>query len=391
MDSFASYLLNEPNYIQKMIITYYMSKKTGIFFDKSIILRTQIGRMFLNYASLDVDKNEVITALLLCNCKKVDNPQKIGKLETYAKEGAEYLATLGFNKRFCKICEGLNRYIPAEPRVKESDILELVDQFCGLILRRAEREAFTPKEALIILKERNLKNLKNRYLEDFIIFVNAMENVLIKGSVDVPVLRKLAFLTEREKDVKNFIAKLGNRYSEEIDRLMKVDLKKQAQEILYNNTLSSTKKYISRNQIVEKTKALAKRKKIYNENNIEINNTLPNSEIIKQKASVKSKENKQKHLEEKHYEKNSIKKATVQKKKTTVEKNVMKAKPKKSKSAVTKKVEQAKQMAKETKKKLQTVHRYTRKIQKSNRQKSLFSKEVADRIMNHTSYYRIEN
>ena len=106
--------------------------------------------MFLNYSDLGVDKNEVITELLLCNCKKVDNAQKIGKLETYAKEGADYLSTLGFSKKFCHTCEGLNRYIPAEPREKESDILEVIDQFSGLILRRVEREAFTPKEALII-------------------------------------------------------------------------------------------------------------------------------------------------------------------------------------------------------------------------------------------------
>ena len=73
MEDFAMYILNEQDYIQKMIIAYYMSKRTGIFFDKSIILRTQIAKMFINYASLDVDMNEVLTAMLLCNCKKIDN------------------------------------------------------------------------------------------------------------------------------------------------------------------------------------------------------------------------------------------------------------------------------------------------------------------------------
>ena len=91
MEDFAMYILNEQDYIQKMIIAYYMSKRTGIFFDKSIILRTQIAKMFINYASLDVDMNEVLTAMLLCNCKKIDNSQKLGKMETYAKEGADYL------------------------------------------------------------------------------------------------------------------------------------------------------------------------------------------------------------------------------------------------------------------------------------------------------------
>lgn len=242
MEDFATYILNEKDPIQKMLIVYYMSKKTNIFFDKSIILRTEIGRMFLNYTNADVDKNEVLTELLLCNCKKVDNPQKIGKLETYAKEGADYLSTLGFSKKFCHTCEGLNRYIPAEPREKESDILEVVDQFSGLILRRAEREAFTPQDALIILKERNLKNVENKYLEDFILFVNEMESVYIKDTVEVPVIRKLAFLCEKEPDVKSYIAKLSSRYSEEIDKLMKVNVKEKTEEVLYNESEKKTSK-----------------------------------------------------------------------------------------------------------------------------------------------------
>ena len=235
MEDFAMYILNEKDHIQKMIIAYYMAQKTGTFFDKSIVLRAEIARIFLNYTGLDVDKNKVLTAVLLCNCKKIDNAQKLGKLETYAKEGAEYLSTLGFDKEFCTICEGLNRYSGIKRRKKESDILELVDQFTGLILKRAERDAFTPEEALIILKERNLKNLTNRYLEDFIVFVKAMEDVFIHDTVDVPIIRKLAFLAEREPDVKSFIAKLGNRYSSEIDRLMKIDIKEDAENLLYSN------------------------------------------------------------------------------------------------------------------------------------------------------------
>ena len=298
MEDFAMYILNEQNYIQKMIIAYYMSKRTGIFFDKSIILRTQIAKMFINYASLDVDMNEVLTAMLLCNCKKIDNSQKIGKMETYAKEGADYLFTLGFDKRFCKICEGVNRYSGIKQRCKERDILEVVDQFSALILKRIERDAFTPKEALVVLKERNLKNIKNRYLENFILFVNAMEDVNIRDTIEVPVLRKLAFLTEREKNVKSFIAKLGNHYAEEIDRLMKVNIKKQAQELLYN-------------------------------------------QLAIEKDEVRSK--------------NKVKEAVN-----------------------------------ETKKKIQTAHRYTRKIQRNNAERSLFSKEAANRILNHESLYKID-
>lgn len=248
MENFATYILNEENCIQKMIIAYYMSQKTHIFFDKSIVLRTEIARMFMNYASIDVDKNLVLTAILLCNCKKVDNAQKIGKLETYAKEGAEYLSTLGFNKRFCKICEELNRYSGSEPREKESDVLELVDQFTGLILKRAEREAFTPEEALVILKERNLKHVHNRYLEDFIVFVKDMENVFIRDTIEVPVIRKLVFLQNKEATVKSYIAALGNKYSDEIDKLMNDYMKKSSKKILTTEEKKTEPKELNKNK-----------------------------------------------------------------------------------------------------------------------------------------------
>jgi len=321
MEDFATYILNERDHIQKMIIAYYMAQKTGCFFDKSIVLRAEIARMFLNYTGLDVDKNKVLTAVLLCNCKKVDNAQKLGKLETYAKEGAEYLSTLGFDKDFCTICEGLNRYSGIKRRKKESDILELVDQFTGLILKRAERDAFTPDEALIIVKERNLKNLTNKYLEDFIIFVKAMEDVFIHDTVDVPVIRKLAFLAEREPDVKSFIAKLGNRYSSEIDKLMKIDIKEDAENLLYSN----------------------------NEEKDERDNEDDEEEIRRKD--------------------NNTEKA-VERLNKTVNKTV--------------------ERVEEARKKMHKVHRYTRKIYKTQSDRSLFSQETLDRILNNRQPFKLD-
>ena len=46
MEDFATYILEEENLSQKMLITYYLSKKTGIFFDKSIVLKAEIAKMF---------------------------------------------------------------------------------------------------------------------------------------------------------------------------------------------------------------------------------------------------------------------------------------------------------------------------------------------------------
>ncbi len=73
MEDFATYILEEENLSQKMLITYYLSKKTGIFFDKSIVLKAEIAKMFIEYMQINVDKNLVLTAMLLCNCKKIEN------------------------------------------------------------------------------------------------------------------------------------------------------------------------------------------------------------------------------------------------------------------------------------------------------------------------------
>lgn len=230
MEDFATYILEEQDYAQKMVIVYYLSKKTGIYFDKSVVLKAQLAKMFMDYIDTDIDKNLVITAMLLCNCKKIDNALKIGKLETFAKEGAEYLETLGFNKRFCKICEEVNRYSGSESRERESDILEVVDQFVGLILNRVEREAFSTQEALIILTERNLKHSNNKYLDSFVTFVNDMENVYIKDIVEVPVIKKLVSIHNKEANVKTFIASIGNRYSAKIDKIISKVVSHQAKK-----------------------------------------------------------------------------------------------------------------------------------------------------------------
>lgn len=177
MNTFADYILEEKDLACKMEITYYLSKKTKIFFDKSIIFKTEIARMFIDYSNLDVDRNLVLTACLLCNCKKIDGPQSLESLHSYAKNGADFLESLGFDKRFCKICEEVNRYSGSEPREPESDILELVDNFGGMLLDRPERAGYSPEKALIQLEESNLRGKENIYLEQFKTFVEQMQEV----------------------------------------------------------------------------------------------------------------------------------------------------------------------------------------------------------------------
>ncbi len=178
-ETFASYILSEKDWIRKMEIMYYLERKTNIFFDKSVVFKTELAKLFIEQKKIDVDKNLVVTACLLCNCKKPKQFTDLDKVRLYAKEGAEYLAQLGFSRRFCKICEEVNRYSGSEPREKESDILELVDQYGGMLLDRPERIGFKPDEALVLLEYRNLKDKNNVYLEDFKEFVNEMQEVYI--------------------------------------------------------------------------------------------------------------------------------------------------------------------------------------------------------------------
>ena len=177
--TFADYILSEKNWIKKMEIMDYLNKRGNIFFDNSVVFKTELLKLFLDNTDLGFDSNMLITACLLCNCKKVENFTDMSKIKTYAKEGAEYLRTLGFAERFCRICEQINRYSGSEPREPEADVLELIDQFGGMLLDRPERIGFKVDEALVLLEFRNLKGKDNRYLEVFKDFVNRMEAIKV--------------------------------------------------------------------------------------------------------------------------------------------------------------------------------------------------------------------
>lgn len=177
MESFAEYMLAEKDFDRKIEIAYYLQKKTGIFLDNTVLFKTVITKLFIETMELDVDENLLITASLLYACKKVNDFQSIEKVKNYAKESADYLKTIGFSDEFCKICQQHNRYSGDLRREKEADILELVDQFGGMMLDRPERKGFPADEALVLLEHRNLKGLNNRYLEQFKVFINVIKEI----------------------------------------------------------------------------------------------------------------------------------------------------------------------------------------------------------------------
>lgn len=202
METFATYILDENKDLEeKMEIMCYLEKKLRsnpekrIFFDKTIIFKTALAKIFIETMNIDVDENLVLTAMLLCNCKKGSEPQKIGTIKTFAKTGADFLLTLGFDKRFCKICEELNRYSGSYPREKEGDLLEIIDNFGGMMLDREDRRGYAPLDALIQLEHANLKDKDNRYKEIFRKFIEKMEdvNIVIKeNNMEINGLRALA-------------------------------------------------------------------------------------------------------------------------------------------------------------------------------------------------------
>ena len=197
METFANYILSEKDYVAKLGIMFFMEKKTDVFFDNSVVFKATLAKMFIEYNNLDIDENEVLTACLLCGCKKNDNPQDLSRVRLYAKEGAEYLEELGFSKRFCKICEEQNRYSGNEVREKESDVLELVDQFGGMLLHRPERMGFAVDEALCLLEHRTLKGKDNRYLEQFKNFVERMELIEVNSRGIITEMRNRINLCDK--------------------------------------------------------------------------------------------------------------------------------------------------------------------------------------------------
>ena len=171
------YIFGQKDLEKKIGRMYHLKQELDIFFDNSVIFKALIVKMFIEIMELDVDSELLINAMLLCQCKKVPNAQDISKIETYAKESADYLKKLGFDDDFCILCEQHNRYSKSYPRKKESDILELADQFGGMLLDREDRVAMPIEEAIILLESRNLKGLNNAYIEDFKKFVKIAKEV----------------------------------------------------------------------------------------------------------------------------------------------------------------------------------------------------------------------
>lgn len=155
--------------IEEMIyLKRVMEKKRNeyMFFNKSTVFKATIAMMMAEYAGLsESDKNKLVTACLVCNCKKRDSARTPEDLKKDIDNTRIFLKSLGFSDSFCYDCQQINRYSKTDPRTEMGDMLELVEQLGGLLLDRPERKGFSPEDALQLIKDRNLKGFNNRFLK----------------------------------------------------------------------------------------------------------------------------------------------------------------------------------------------------------------------------------
>ncbi len=192
MSTFAEYILSEKDFIKKIDAMIFLKKKNKVFFNVSVIMKTEILREFMSVMKIDVDRNLVLTASLMYDCLKVESPEQINKTRKMDECYRNYLKNLGFSERFCNICIGHDRQYKIDNRENESDLLEIVDQFGAMLLHRSDRLAYSVEEAMDLLKNKNLAKVNNQYLGLFEEFVDIME--------DMEVLQ-LGLLTRFQKDM----------------------------------------------------------------------------------------------------------------------------------------------------------------------------------------------
>lgn len=192
MSTFAEYILSEKDFIKKIEIMCYLKKKEHAYFNTSVIMKTEILREFIKVMKLDVDENLVVTAGLMYDCLKVESPEEINKIRKMDGAYREYFKSLGFSDRFARICIGHDRQYNLEKREKESDLLEIIDQFGAMLLHRSDRLAYSVNEALDLLKNKNLYKVDNQYLSAFDDFVYIMEDIHVM---------QLGLITRFQKDM----------------------------------------------------------------------------------------------------------------------------------------------------------------------------------------------
>ena len=177
--NFAEIILSEKDFVKKLEIVSLFQKKEKVFFDTSVVFKAEVAKQFIETMRIDVDENIVLTACMVYSFKRLQSPAELGRIKNEWQNDYKYFKSLGFDDRFCKICSEYCRHIETEDieREKEGDILELVENFGGLVMYREDRLAYPVDEALDIMECKNLYGKNNRYLPQFKQFVEIMEDI----------------------------------------------------------------------------------------------------------------------------------------------------------------------------------------------------------------------
>ncbi len=248
--SVAKYLFIQKDLTKKIELVYYLKKKQDIFFDNSVILKTELARMFIDSMCLNVDRNTVLTACLVYSLKKKNVKKNVNEIKEEKNRNKDFIMKLGFNRSFTKICSEYNRVDESKnyKRTPEGDILELVDNFGGMLLHRENRLAFTPKEAIELLESKNLKGKENRFLEEFKFFIDVMEEasdfgIISKLQTSINRLKRddissalRAIYDSRDRIENIFLLSKNELFEEQVDffNLIKITKKKTFELVEYN-------------------------------------------------------------------------------------------------------------------------------------------------------------
>ena len=158
----ADLIFAEGNYQKKIVMIHSLSLAFDLFFDASVIYKTDLITMFMNNVDIELDLQLMQTLGLLFSCKKgffLD--------DAYLEESAEFLFKIGFSREFCDICKNVFPKNPDET-FKEAELLRLIDKFGDLLLKNSEREGFPVDKAIEMLSKDEKYNL---YLNDFLYYL----------------------------------------------------------------------------------------------------------------------------------------------------------------------------------------------------------------------------
>ena len=195
----ADALLEEKDLIKKFEIMFYFQKKESIFFNTTSMIKAELMRMFLENQKIEgVDISEMLTLALIYTVKRIDSPQEIQRMVENKEENMKYIQSLGFSKDFAQNATYYKEVDePEKERTIQEKLLDIFDQFAGLISHREERIAYKIPQALDVLGKTNLASSSNEYLPLFIKFIKEK---------DVSVGAQLGVISDLQKGI-NILAK----------------------------------------------------------------------------------------------------------------------------------------------------------------------------------------